>query len=282
MISSFAPSPALAPFVERYVVYDFPAAMRNGAPAALTVFPDTSSFACFIWGDPLQATHKSHQTHNTRSGICGFQTYRVDMQGAGNMGGVSVRFTPWGASSFVPEDVGALVDVRVAFRDLFPAGEIESVEDELSVLPDAQARARRVDTFLLAHLQVRYPDPVVRAAVGMLVQSCGATPMRTLARHFEMSERSLERRFLRAMGVGPKKFARVVRLQGALAGHGRTGSWTDTAAAMGYFDQSHLIRDCQSMLGMSPEVLVSTPLSEAAQAFQTAVPAPLRPARMYL
>ena len=148
-------------------------------------------------------------------------------------------------------------------------------------LPCATGR-RRVDTFLLAHLQARYPDPVVRAAVGMLVQSCGATPMRTLARHFEMSERSLERRFLRAMGVGPKKFARVVRLQGALAGHGRTGSWTDTAAAMGYFDQSHLIRDCQSMLGMSPEVLVSTPLSEAAQAFQAAVPAPLRPTRMYL
>ena len=33
----------------------------------------------------------------------------------------------------------------------------------------------------------------------------------------ERGRRSLERRFLRAMGVGPKKFARVVRLQGALA-----------------------------------------------------------------
>ena len=282
MITSFAPSPALAPFVQRYVVYDFPAAMRNGAPAALTVFPDACPFACFMWGDALQARHKHQQSANARSGICGFQTYRVDMQAEGNMGGVSVRFTPWGASSLVPEAMDRLVDMRVAFRDLWLASHIEALEDELAGLPDALARARRVDAFLLVQLQAQPPDPLICAAVELLQRSSGTLALGSLVRQLHCSERSLERRFMRAMGVGPKKFARVVRLQSALAGHGRSGSWIDTAAALGYCDQSHLIRDCQAMLGMSPEVLVATPLSEAAQAFQAVVPAPLRPARLYL
>lgn len=282
MISSFAPSAALAPFVEGYVVYDFPPAMRNGVPAALTVFPDTRPFACFIFGDALQATHKHHHVEHTRSGIGGFQTYRVDMQGAGHMRGVSVRFTPWGASCLMPAPADDMVDVRVAFRDMFRAREIEALEDELSALTDARARAHRVDSFLLQQVQPSRLDELVRAAAICLVQARGTLAARTLAHQFGLSERSLERRFLAATGVGPKKFARVVRLQSALAGYQRTYSWTDTAAATGYCDQSHLIRDCQAMLGMSPEVLVGTPLSEAAQAFQTAVPAALRPARMYL
>lgn len=282
MISSFAPSAALAPYVQCYVVYDFPRALGNGVPAALTVFPDTSPYACFLFGDGLQATHKNQHFEKTRSGICGLQTYRVDMQGAGHMGGVSVRFTPWGASCLVPATADALVDVRADFRDVFRARAIEALEDELSVAPDASTRAHRVDAFLLQHIQPSRLDVLARAAARCVAQARGTLTTRALACRFGISERSLERRFVAAMGVGPKKFSRVVRLQSALAEYSVTSSWTDSAAATGYCDQSHLIRDCQSMLGMAPEVLMGTPLSEAARAFQSVVPAHMRPARLYL
>ena len=100
-----------------------------------------------------------------------------------------------------------------------------------------------------------------------------------------MSRQHLAQQFRQHVGISPKLFARICRFRavhGALRHLPAQADWTQLALQYGYFDQSHLIRDCQSMLGMSPEVLVSTPLSEAAQAFQTAVPAPLRPARMYL
>ena len=70
-----------------------------------------------------------------------------------------------------------------------------------------------------------------------------------------MTRRHLERQFLDLVGVSPKRFARIVRLQHALqmleqSDVGAKGAMT--AAACGYADQAHFIRECQDVCGHSP------------------------------
>jgi AraC-like DNA-binding protein len=274
MISSFSPSPALAPYVIDYCVYDISAADRSGAPARVTTMPDTLSVACFLYGDPVQAAHKNSSSASTRSAISGFQTYRFDIEGQGRQAGVTARFTAWGARCFFPDSAEAFVDVRVDYRDLFLASRVEALEDQLHALGSAAERARCVDAFLLAHLRPRALDRVVRATALAIWKRGGLVTMEALADEAELSQRTLERRFLSVVGVGPKKFARVVRLQNALKRYPQIGSWTDTAFATGYADQSHLIRECRAMLGESPEVLFAKPSCELSADFEGAKRSP--------
>ena len=70
-----------------------------------------------------------------------------------------------------------------------------------------------------------------------------------------MTRRHLERRFLSTFGIGPKRLARIARFQRALrvldqADPRRRG--TITAAACGYADQSHFIREFRALAGCSP------------------------------
>ena len=113
-------------------------------------------------------------------------------------------------------------------------------------------------------------DHAVRAAALGIWRQGGLGSIAALAESTNLSVRTLERRFLSVVGVGPKKFARVARLQHALQHYNRIGSWTDTAFATGYSDQSHLIRECQAMLGESPEVLFAKPSCELTQGFESA------------
>ena len=79
-------------------------------------------------------------------------------------------------------------------------------------------------------------------------------PLARLARHMQVSERQLQRRFQDVLGLTPKRYAQQIRLAEtiALADAARTPAWADLAVANGYCDQSHLIRDCQKLTGVSP------------------------------
>ena len=264
----FRPSPALAPYITHLWVYDIPIAAHVGEPVMLTVLPDVFTFACFLCGDPLQVAHK-HQIYTSRSAVSGFRTLRFDILGHGDLTGVAVRFTSWGLRHFLPGSAEAFADSRVACRDIFPCSAIEDLESKLFHLPFAHARVRCVEKFLLTQLRNSTIDRLTCAVAQSIVRDGGQSPLSQLACDFELSERTLERRFRRAIGVGPKKYARVVRLQNAFRQRAACRSWADIAQTAGYFDQAHLIRECRDMVGVAPETVFASPPSQTAQAFQT-------------
>jgi AraC-like DNA-binding protein len=258
-----APSPPLAPYVTGLWVYDD---LMTLSPGPLTILPDTAGYICFLCADPIHAAHKK-ETYTARSGLSGFQSYRFDLQSPGTISGVTARLTAWGLSAFLGDAVEACAEMRVDCHELFPRAEVRELEERLFHLQSAAARAQCVEAFLLAHLRERSVDRLVRAACSSLARTGGSLPVNALARDFGLSERTLERRFLRSIGTTPKKYARVLRLQQAVQLRERYSSWAEIAHAAGYYDQSHLIRDCREMYGDSPEALFSLPLSEAAQSF---------------
>jgi AraC-like DNA-binding protein len=67
----------------------------------------------------------------------------------------------------------------------------------------------------------------------------------------DLSSRQHRRRFQAAAGIPPKLYARIRRFQHVLGQIGRVPV-ADAAAACGYCDQSHLIRDFREFAGTSP------------------------------
>lgn len=247
----FDPSPMLAPYVTTLWVYE---EMTADALHPWTMLPDTSSYICFLHGDPARFVHKNG-IYTARSGLSGFQTYRFDIDCPGKISGVTVRLTAWGLSAFLGDAVGACADIRVDCLDLFSRSRIEEIEERLFHLKTAEEKARLVEAFLLEQLREREDDRLVRAACMKLNHTGGMYPLGTLANDFSMSERTMERRFLRLIGTTPKKYARVLRLRNAIAHRKHLSSWAEIAQLAGYYDQSHLIRDCREMYGSSPDAI---------------------------
>ena len=77
--------------------------------------------------------------------------------------------------------------------------------------------------------------------------------MRDAARTLGLGERQLERLFAAEVGIGPKTFARVARLERALTLMGGTArGQAALATAAGYADESHLIREFRALALATP------------------------------
>ena len=86
--------------------------------------------------------------------------------------------------------------------------------------------------------------------------SGGRIAIGALARALGVGERRLERLFLVECGIPPKVFARIARMQRAVAGLRRARA-ADVAADAGYADQSHLTRELVALAGAPPGVVLS-------------------------
>jgi hypothetical protein len=122
-------------------------------------------------------------------------------------------------------------------------------------LPD---QARLADTLRLVALLARDappPDPVVAAVLARLARD-PAAPVSAHAREAGFSERQLRRRLLHGVGLGPKRLARIVRMQALLAASPRHGSWARRAVDHGWYDEAHMVHDVTLLAGASPAALL--------------------------
>jgi len=103
-------------------------------------------------------------------------------------------------------------------------------------------------------------DDVVARAVDHLVASGGQASMVDVAASAGVSLRTLQRRFVSAVGLTPKQFAQVRRARAMLR---RTldesldelVGWSGVAAESGYADQAHLVREVRQYTQLSPTAL---------------------------
>jgi AraC-like DNA-binding protein len=94
------------------------------------------------------------------------------------------------------------------------------------------------------------PDPLVAATVvGLAGTDHRVGP---LADALGVSERALRRRVTAAVGYGPKRLARVLRLRRALALAAAGSPLADVAYEAGYADQAHFGHDCSELAGVAP------------------------------
>ena len=208
----FRPSPPLAPYVSAIWDYDDLLGGENSVPSIL---PDTATYLCFLYSEPLTTRHR-HQVYTTRSGLAGFQSFRSDLSGTGNVSGVSARLTPWGLSVFRRGIVPDCAESRIDCRFIFPKHAIEEIEDQLARLQSPADRVRYIERFLLSFLEPDHEDRLIQAACRDLDRTHGNFPIGKLARALGTTPRTLERRFQAHVGTSPKRYARVVRLRHAL------------------------------------------------------------------
>jgi transcriptional regulator GlxA family with amidase domain len=137
---------------------------------------------------------------------------------------------------------------------------IADVHDLLRTSRTPFHMADHVDTALLRTLDRALAAHPVETAAATLIARTGNSDVAALAAAQQVSIRQLERVFLTQVGVAPTLLGRISRFTGALEMKSSAPHlpWADVAAAAGYYDQMHLVRDSHRFGGAAPSVLAKS------------------------
>jgi AraC-like DNA-binding protein len=165
---------------------------------------------------------------------------------------VGARLRPGAAPALLGLEAELVRDERVSVEEI-----LGDRGARLAEALDACAEpVAMLETWLeLCATRADRPDRLVSAAVARLDDPTGR--IGSIADELGFSERALRRRVTHAVGYGPKRLARVLRLWRAL-GRARAGEDLGRVAFdAGYADQAHFSTDCRELAGVPPSALLA-------------------------
>ena len=127
---------------------------------------------------------------------------------------------------------------------------------QLIEAPTDRDRVALLAGFLAAQLKSGYPsDTLIEESLTLIQQNISFITLKYLLERLGLSERQFEKRFRQTVGISPKLYIRIKRVNEAIRLMD-TGSYerlTDVAHALNFYDQSHFIRDIRVFSGIAPK-----------------------------
>ncbi len=252
---TWTPCAELRPYVTSFELRDD----RLGTTRILRPLPARSDcFLQFHLKEPYwvvaAATGATHRSPS--SVLVGPHTRRTeDLLWTGELKVFTIRFSPVGFRSIFGVPAEAIRDTATC-SELVLGSAVLALEALLSQAEDLNMPSL-AETFLLKHLARQRVDARVNLVRNMTaaIQSPGRTlTLADVASEHDMSPRKMERLFQEFVGISPKLFERLHRTKRAVALKRAypCWHWSSVAAAVGYFDQAHLIREFRSQNGSTP------------------------------
>ncbi len=171
------------------------------------------------------------------------------------VGGVfGIKFRPGGFQPFLGRPLADITDTVLPAEKLWgpPAA---ALAERMAAASGVDRRVALVEEFLGERRPAHDPQvQVVQRIVAALLHDRTIARVDDVTEMFNINPRTLQRMFQRYVGVSPKWVLRRYRLHEAAAALAREQHrpWAEVAAELGYFDQSHFIRDFTAAIGMTP------------------------------
>ena len=177
---------------------------------------------------------------------------RFDVAQTGAGGVVGIRFRLGGTRAFTRGEPAAARDRSLPAAEWFGAGMPGSVG--AGGAATATEAVPLLDDWLCALEPADAPGFEDLREVLDVLADPAVTSVAELERRTARSARTLQRLFRHHLGVGPKRILLRARVQDAIAAIDRGDSrpLPDLAHDLGWFDQSHFIRDVRAVTGMTP------------------------------
>jgi AraC-like DNA-binding protein len=243
--AEYPPSQALAQVVDCYWILE-----GHGTGVPEPIIPDGRIEIVLHYGVRFERHHPDGTIERQPSSlIVGQMLAPICLGYRGTAGVAAIRLRPAAARAVVRGGAAEITNRAIDLEDIF--GSTTTLRERLALARDDAGRVRLLDAWLSSILRDE-PAPEIDAAVTAITASGGTAALAAVAAAAGLGLRQLERRFLRDVGVAPKSFARVVRLQSALRQIAEGETLADVAHACGYYDQPHMTRDFSRLAETSP------------------------------
>ena len=231
----------LSPFRERILPNGFTEVMVNlGPPHQMVTHTGTS-----VW---------------ERAWFSGLHERAIVIESLHGTHLVSARLHPLGAlrlfGAAVAQTVNTVADLETFLGP--PARELRTL---LLSAGSSEERFAHLERFLGRHLATSLvPSTIVSEATRRIEEAHGNLRITSIHADLGVSRKQLWLRFARDLGVSPKGYAQLHRFVWTLARLRESTSvdWSRLAAAAGYSDQAHLVRDFRRVAAASPTEFLRT------------------------
>jgi len=170
---------------------------------------------------------------------------------------LGIRFRPGQLHRLLRFRMDLGTDREVPLRDVVGESSARELKLGISEQRTDSGRFEVAESWLLRRLRAAPPKTLssrCQPALDLILEARGQARIDAVAESLGWSRRRLERLFRDEIGVSPKLYSRIVRLNVALASldAAERPSAVDFALDAGYFDQAHLLRDFRSLAGRTP------------------------------
>ncbi|WP_428622530.1 helix-turn-helix domain-containing protein [Sedimenticola sp.] len=263
----YAPSPTLASVVQCY--WQVRCALKGeeaaveylyakGGMGMVFNFADTPHFD----GSPMSAPALFDGTNSGAKRFSATGTVHI----------LGVRFHPGGAYPVTGIPLHELAHAPLALDELA----LDVGGNLYAKLCDCQATEQRIgllEQWLWGRIEARQGlHATTREALGQLQAQQGRIEIGTLCDQLAIGRRRLERRFKREIGISPKYYARLLRVEQArqLLKQPVLSNLADVGYGAGFYDQSHFNHEFKTLVGLTPHAYRERKRLATAAPFQAA------------
>lgn len=189
--------------------------------------------------------------------LVGQITNAIRIKPTGHTGIFAIRFQPWGLHTLTGIPAEELKQQFFKATDILGNG-IAYLQEQMDGMADT-TKVAAIENYLLKILvrgnAGRHRERLMLFEdITRVVRSHGGNlPVSELAAMYNVSSRHFNRSFNNTIGVSPKQFSRIVRLQRFMDAYSPEHNTLTTALhSSGYYDQAHFIREFREIAGIAP------------------------------
>lgn len=248
------PSPALRQVINHYEVFELKGAMTDGG---VQLFPSLTVGLLFTFSaaKPIGVLSPCFEEEQLYDVVFVSPTTKVAYNyGFEDVSVLRVIFQP----GMFAQAFGT--PVRPFTNNLIDAAysvdkELSSLRMQMGAQEGARAKIKVFEAYLLKKLAGKtLSSKLLLATTDALYHSTSDWAVKSVAAHFSLSQRQLNRKFSEAYGLSLKQFLQVYRFCSVLKFMHTPSfeSLSDTAYRFGYADQAHFSHVFRTMMGQSP------------------------------
>ncbi|AZV56461.1 helix-turn-helix domain-containing protein [Clostridium sp. AWRP] len=170
-----------------------------------------------------------------------------------------VRFLPGNCIKFKNAHMSSFVESKIPFLDVIEDRKL--VED----ITSSRNFNHQIKLFMDRYLKLYYNSKVInkhedldKFLISNIIKNLGQIKIKELANETNYSVRYINKIFLQEFGLTPKVFSKMMRFQNLLSNLNNlelnmfNSDLTEIAIRLGYYDQSHMIKDFKQFTNTTP------------------------------
>lgn len=237
------PHALLRPYIAHYTIMTSPSIdHQSGYGQSLTLVPDASGCIVVSMNDKY-----------ITASLWGATTKVVTVQSGPQREPVLIfiEFLPGGLFQFTGMGQTTLTDGIFSLSDMTPVF-FAKLSHLLETITCVDQLVKGFDSLLIPIMLSRETPVSALSASATLRRTSGLITVNALAAHQGYSPRQLNRVLNDYLGMGPKQFARLLRVNAAVHLMDSGLPLTYLAQESGFYDQAHFIRDFSQICGVTP------------------------------
>lgn len=247
------PAPGLRGWVRHHQIIRFRFAPGQEAPIK-PYWPRPACALAFYPRDPetLVDARGAGLVVKPRAALIGQPTVLTWRQGGADFCVYQIEFAPGALRRLIGGPVAMFTDAALDAEAVFP--DLAEVADRITEARTARAMIDVAEAWLLRRVGACRQDPDATDWAAARLVAGEARSLERLARQAGLNVRTFHRAFRDRMGISPKLFARIARLDRMIRARNAAPAtdWLTLAIDAGFYDHQHMARDFRQLCLSSP------------------------------